>query len=246
MPGADDIKHQQTLLETYRSTLAILLKQRASLGAAYTPPGTINGINEARSNITRIKAVLRTWGEDVEDDPNDEEAEPVPIAQKLAQSQPASSTTVNIYGPIHSGSTQIGGTQDIKEAKLVMGNNYDFSGANITGSNINVGSTLTNVTQNIGSIPNASTEDKQKLEQLVKQLQAELQKVPEAQADDAEKVANRTKAMVDEVNKTKPDKEFVEINGESLKKAATNIGAVLPAVLTIATQIATHITSMLK
>ena len=81
---------------------------------------------------------------------------------------------------------------------------------------------------------------------MVKQLQAELQKVPEAQADDAEKVANRTKAMVDEVNKTKPDKEFVEINGESLKKAATNIGAVLPAVLTIATQIATHITSMLK
>ena len=44
MPSADDIKHQQTLLATYRRTLGILLEQRAAHGAAYAPPAMVSGI----------------------------------------------------------------------------------------------------------------------------------------------------------------------------------------------------------
>lgn len=246
MPNPHNIKHQQTLLATYRRTLEIQLNQRAALGANHAPPGIINGIIEARENIARIKGVLQSRGILVEDDPNDEEMVQSSVSESLVQPQSASGAIINIYGGIHSRSAQVGGKQHSEETNIIMDNSYDFSGANISGSNINVGSTLTDVTQSIGTIPNAADEDKQKLEDLVKQLKGLLQQVPEAQADDATKVANRTKAMVDEVQKTKPDKEFIEINGASLKKAAANIGAVMPAVLTIATQVTNHILSMVK
>ncbi|MBC8164224.1 MAG: hypothetical protein H7Z42_23695 [Roseiflexaceae bacterium] len=74
MPSRDDLKHQQTLLTTYRRTLAIQLNQRAALGSAHAPPGLIHGIDEARTNIARIKGLLRSWGADVSDQPDDEEA----------------------------------------------------------------------------------------------------------------------------------------------------------------------------
>lgn len=78
MPSRDDITHQQTLLSTYRRNLGYYLKQQAALGEAYAPPGVLNGIMEARSNIQRIKQVLRGWGVAVEDlpDDGDESAQP--------------------------------------------------------------------------------------------------------------------------------------------------------------------------
>ena len=43
MPSQDDTKHQLNLLEINRRNLSHYLKQRDTLGEAYTPPGTLNG-----------------------------------------------------------------------------------------------------------------------------------------------------------------------------------------------------------
>jgi hypothetical protein len=71
MASAEDVKHQQTLLTTYRRNLAHYLRQQAALGEAYAPPAILNGILEAQSNIQRIKQILRGWNILVEDHPDD-------------------------------------------------------------------------------------------------------------------------------------------------------------------------------
>lgn len=58
-------------LAAHRATLAILLRQLASLGADYAPPGVHNGIVEARAQIARLKAALRDAGAAVEDQAGD-------------------------------------------------------------------------------------------------------------------------------------------------------------------------------
>lgn len=74
-PPADEvIVDQQRLLITHRRTLAILLQQKAQLTSAYTPPGIISGIAEAREHIRHIKQALREWGVTVDEEPNDEPA----------------------------------------------------------------------------------------------------------------------------------------------------------------------------
>lgn len=76
MPNQDEIEQQRRLLETHRGNLALYLIQRVQLGKAYIPPGIANGIHEERQNISRIKAILRDWGAEVEDHPDDyDEAE---------------------------------------------------------------------------------------------------------------------------------------------------------------------------
>jgi hypothetical protein len=245
MPTINDIQQQQNLLATYRRTLSIQLQQRAALGAAYTPPGIINGIIEARENIRSIKGVLRGWSASVDDDPLDEELPVLSASATLAPPTSQGSPTINLYGPITTGSTQIGGASHIAEAKITTGDSYDFSRAQISGSNINIGSILTNVTENIGSISNANAAEKQKLAELVKQLNALIQQVPAEQGEDARKVANRTRAIVEEMKQDQPDKELVTFNLESLKKAATTIATVLPAVLPIIDQIVQHIQALI-
>lgn len=71
MPTSAEIADQQNLLTTHRRTLAHYLKQQASLGEAFAPPAVTHGISEARSNIRRIKGILRSWNVRVEDHPDD-------------------------------------------------------------------------------------------------------------------------------------------------------------------------------
>jgi len=71
MPDQTDITEQLELLDIQRRTLAHYLRQEAMLGSAHTPPGLSHGITTARSEIQRLKAVLRHWGVAVEDHPND-------------------------------------------------------------------------------------------------------------------------------------------------------------------------------
>jgi hypothetical protein len=71
MPSPDDIKHQQDLLAINRRNLDHYTKQQNLLGPAYAPPIVGHGIEEAHSNIKRIKGILRGWGVPVEDKPDD-------------------------------------------------------------------------------------------------------------------------------------------------------------------------------
>lgn len=76
MLDPEEIVAQRELLTMYRRTLRHYLKQQASLGEAYTPPGIINGIYEAREHIRRIKETLTRWGISVERYPDDQPSLP--------------------------------------------------------------------------------------------------------------------------------------------------------------------------
>jgi hypothetical protein len=128
-------------------------------------------------------------------------------------------------------------TGNIEAGIANIGGNQTLSGPVI----LNINSQLGNTLQKIDSLNSASTEDKEALTGLVNQLKEALAKAPAANADDAEKVARRVDAMVEEAAAPKPDREMLQITGESLKKAAKNIAGVMPIVLTIATQIVQHI-----
>jgi predicted nucleotide-binding protein len=72
MTTQDDIDQQKTLLNIHRRNLAHYLKQASFHGEGNVPLGTLNGIDSERSEIRRIKRVLRNWNQHVEDHIDDE------------------------------------------------------------------------------------------------------------------------------------------------------------------------------
>lgn len=120
----------------------------------------------------------------------------------------------------------------IKE--LVMGNKYHFG--DVTGSIINIDSTLEQVTQTIGS---ANIEDsaKKQITELIEQLKTELQKVSLDNKEEAEALADTAKALLDASTKASPNKATVKITAEGLMKAAENLASAMPKVLSIASGI---------
>ena len=108
---------------------------------------------------------------------------------------------------------------------------------NVSGSNIIINSTLQNANVIIGSSNTISQALKLELEELIKQLDAELQKAPLEKKEEAEAVAEAAKDLVEKSAKTTPNKTSIQITAEGLKKAAENIAAVMPTVLTIAASI---------
>jgi len=111
-------------------------------------------------------------------------------------------------------------------------NTYDMSG-DFSGANLNINSSLENVTQTIGMLPNANEEVKAELQQLVSQLQETLRQVPPENEDEAEAVAELTETLLDTANKERPNKQLIQITGEGLKQAAKNLAAIVPDVVKI-------------
>jgi uncharacterized caspase-like protein len=137
------------------------------------------------------------------------------------------------------------GTMDKRKGTFVSGDQFNMSG-NFSGANVNIKSTLTNVSQSIGAAPHGDAATKAQLQQLIEQLNAELQKVPAAQSSEAEAVAETAKAAIEQATKAQPNKTLVQISAEGLKQAAQNLAAVLPTVLPIATQIADTVRTFLR
>ncbi len=79
MPTPSDIRSQRERLATNRATLQHYLNQRNISGPANVRPEVTHGIADARGQIRRIKATLRQWAEQVEDQPDDED-DPDPAA----------------------------------------------------------------------------------------------------------------------------------------------------------------------
>ncbi len=67
----DVIEQQQSLLQTHRNRLGVLLEQHARFGSSYVPAYIVQDIVEAQISIQRIKAYLQTNGVEVDDEPND-------------------------------------------------------------------------------------------------------------------------------------------------------------------------------
>ncbi len=87
-------------------------------------------------------------------------------------------------------------------------------------------------------------EARAQLEKLIADLQQTLNQVPEENRKDAEAVAALTTDLVQTSEQEEPNRTVLEIKGEGLKKAAENLAAIAPTVLSIATQIVTHILTM--
>jgi methyl-accepting chemotaxis protein len=117
-----------------------------------------------------------------------------------------------------------------------MPDNIKMSG-DFRGAIINIKSTLTNVQQSVGAMSTEDPNARKELEDLIGQLSESLQQVPENNREDAMAVADLTQSLVETAKAEQPNKTTLQITGDGLKKAAQNLAEVMPAVLTIATQI---------
>ena len=113
--------------------------------------------------------------------------------------------------------------------------NISFSG-DFSGSILNVRSKLENVHQQIGQMPLRDSAEKAKLKELIVELNAALQSLPEGKTDDAETISMFAETLVDNLNKPKPNKKLIEITGESLKRVAKDLAEIAPLIFTIANQ----------
>jgi tRNA C32,U32 (ribose-2'-O)-methylase TrmJ len=112
------------------------------------------------------------------------------------------------------------------------------------GAILNIKSTLTQVSQRIGTLPNTEPSEREELQQLMAQLNEALQQVPPAKAEEAEAVAQSAEALVGAATPEKHNKTMLRITAEGFKQAAQHVADVLPSVVTIATQIASAITKI--
>ena len=117
------------------------------------------------------------------------------------------------------------------------GDTFNFTGADFRGANVNIKSKLSNVIQTINTMPNTVDSPKEELERLIKQLNEALQQVPPEKAEQAEAVAASADLLVKTAAEEKPNKTMIQNLGGMLKNAAQGVAAVMPTVLTIATQI---------
>jgi hypothetical protein len=71
---AREVRHHRDLLKIHRANLEIYLKQQKQFSEGQTPPMIVNGLQNDRSEIQRIKAILRGWNIVVGDLPWEDEA----------------------------------------------------------------------------------------------------------------------------------------------------------------------------
>jgi hypothetical protein len=124
-----------------------------------------------------------------------------------------------------------------------MGDKITISG-NIQNSNINVKSTLTNVQHSVGSMPTSDEAARQELQGLIDQLSQALENIPQSLKDEAEAVAAAAQMLVENAKAEKPNKPFLQISGEGLKKAAENLSQVAPTLVSIAGQVVATVMRM--
>ena len=117
-----------------------------------------------------------------------------------------------------------------------MADRFNMSG-DFRGAIINIKSTLTNVQQSVGEIHSTDETARKELEMLIGQLSESLQKVPPENQEQAQAVAETAKVLVDTAKAETPNKTMLQISSEGLKQAAQNLAGVMPAVVSIASQI---------
>lgn len=128
------------------------------------------------------------------------------------------------------------------DANSVSQPTYHFG--NISGSNVNVGSTLNHVTQTLNNASSIPEDLKTELQTEITKLQTTLQSVSQEHQKDVERISRQIERLIDDLNQEQPDKESALITAEGLQKAARNIILVLPAIADITQRIfdiVTHI-----
>lgn len=189
MPSEEDISHQRKLLEINRRNLSLYLQQRATLGEAYTPPGTLNGILETREEIKRIKGILKGWNVPAADKPDDEETEQAAAERRAHQGGP-SPVTVNIHGGTFSGPVaQTGGSS--------VSNTFNQPNWQVAGNVYNIAGNL-----NIGANPG-----KDEFLAALRQFKTEIDKAQDLPLDEADDLKSNLDAATRAIDRPQPNKE---------------------------------------
>lgn len=126
-----------------------------------------------------------------------------------------------------------------------MPDQFTMSG-DFRGAFINIKSTLTNVQQTIGDISTDDMDTRMELEKLIGQLNDALQKVPAEKQEQAEAVAETTRALIEAAKAEKPNRTLLQITGEGLKKAAQELVKATPVVLHVASQIVMNVMKLVE
>jgi hypothetical protein len=107
---------------------------------------------------------------------------------------------------------------------------------------VNIQSRLDHVTQTVQQVQGLSDARKEELTRLLAELTKSLKDVAETRPDDADRVARTAELVVAEATKPKPDRGFLSITAEGLKKAAEAVADIAPTVLTVAAKVAAFVT----
>jgi hypothetical protein len=108
----------------------------------------------------------------------------------------------------------------------------------VTGSVLNLDSTLTDVTQNIGTLQHADQATRDELQKLVADLFDQLKTVPTEHQEMADAVAAQTKDVVEKAKQDAPNKPLLQMAVSGLKAGAETLKTVAPSVVSIVTSLA--------
>ena len=115
--------------------------------------------------------------------------------------------------------------------------------SNVVGP-VNIQSRLDNVTQTVQQLHGWPDARKKELTALLSELTDSLKAVADVRPDDAERVAKSAEFVVSEAMKAKPDKGFLSITTEGLKKAAEAVADIAPTVLAVAAKVASFVSAL--
>lgn len=127
----------------------------------------------------------------------------------------------------------------IEKAEVDMSTNK-VEVSNVVGP-VNIQSRLDHVTQTVQQLQGWPDARKDELTALLAELAKSLKGVADTRPDDAERVAKTAELVVAEATKTKPDKGFLSITTDGLKKAAEAVADIAPAVLAVAGKVAAFV-----
>lgn len=116
-------------------------------------------------------------------------------------------------------------------------------GGSVTGGNVNIGGEQTfsgDVHINTGE----ASSQKEEFAKLMSQLNEILAQAKVQNPKEAAEVTRRLEDVVTEAQQEKPDKESVAFKANKFKQAAEVLGAIMPSVLPIATQIVAYILNL--
>ena len=130
----------------------------------------------------------------------------------------------------------------IEKAEVDMSTNK-VQVSNVVGP-VNIQSRLDHVTQTVQQLQGWPDARKEELTTLLAELTRSLKGVVETRPDDAERVAKTAELVVAEATKAKPDKGFLSITTDGLKKAAEAVADIAPTVLTVAGKVATFVAGL--
>lgn len=151
-------------------------------------------------------------------------------------------------GDVHTGGGDFIGRDKNVGGDEIHGDRYTgdkitFSG-NFEGAIVNVKSTLTGVSQQISTIPQADDVTKAKLTRLVSRLEEALTEVPTEKREEAAAIAQLTRNLVAATAAERPNKTMIQINGAGLQQAARHLAPSTPDLLALATEIVATVTAI--